>query len=616
SYAWNFGDGGLNAPGQVLQKAYGDNAVTPFTVTLSVTDDENAMSSQPFSVTVNNAIPVLTAVGSQTADEGESLMLTDIAMFSDAGLESGGVFNFAINWGDGSGLDSGMATIDQAGAISIPGPPPVLTPTLGSFDGTHVYAEDGTYTVMLTVTDKDSGVGTAQFDVVVANVAPTVTPAGSQSVNEGATLNLTDIATFIDPEFAGSPGFSYSINWGDGTAVDTGTANVDQAGSAGVPTGGSFDGTHVYADDGVYTVTLSVTDEADDPMKVGETGTGTFQVTVGNVAPSLSPVTPPATLIAGQLLEFTGSFGDVAADADSVDVSLDFGDGVQSRALLSGGTFMLPHVFPTSGTPTVTVTATDKDSGQTQQQFMLTVVAPDIIVQSAVLNGTTATITYEIVEMSPASLELGVFQSIDTDYSAPDADASTPEDSLLDTITLTAPADLTIGTHMLTVNLGAAAADLSLPGSGLPGTDEDHYLLVVADPDDLILEDDADPFDEDNTAVMTGTHHLPGGELVVHTDSGADVISFSGNMLTVNGAMQTIDPMDAPVVRVLTHGGADQFTVSNPSAAAFFAAGDGGDQFTLDFTSGLTGALTLSGGTAPGNDQLILQNGTFTDVSY
>ena len=53
--------------------------------------------------------------------------------------------------------------------------------------------------------------------------------------------------------------FTFTINWGDGTPVDGGTATIDVAGSPGVPTAGSFDGSHTYADNGVYTVTVTVT---------------------------------------------------------------------------------------------------------------------------------------------------------------------------------------------------------------------------------------------------------------------------------------------------------------------------------------------------------------------
>ena len=126
------------------------------------------------------------------------------------------------------------------------------------------------YTVTVTVTDDNGGVSSDTLTVTVSNAAPTLTVVGSQAVNEGAALNLTNIGTFTDPGFDNSlnplPGertetFTYSINWGDGTTTVTGGATVDVAGGAGVLTQGSFDGGHVYADNGTYTVTVIVSDD-------------------------------------------------------------------------------------------------------------------------------------------------------------------------------------------------------------------------------------------------------------------------------------------------------------------------------------------------------------------
>ena len=131
------------------------------------------------------------------------------------------------------------------------------------------------------------------FTVTVDNVAPRSRSSRNQTVDEGALLSLTNIGQFTDPGFnnplnipAARPAetFTYSINWGDGTAADTGAADDRRPGGAGVPTAGSFDGQHTYADNGVYTVTVTVFD--DD----GGTATQTFTVTVGNVTPTLTVV--------------------------------------------------------------------------------------------------------------------------------------------------------------------------------------------------------------------------------------------------------------------------------------------------------------------------------------
>src|SRR6185436_7406849 len=98
--------------------------------------------SKTFEVTVNNVSPQLVVVGNQTVDEGSLLSIPDIGQFSDPGFDNplnvGGEttekFTFAINWGDGTPVDSGDATIDVAGG-------PMLL-TSGSFDGQHIYADN------------------------------------------------------------------------------------------------------------------------------------------------------------------------------------------------------------------------------------------------------------------------------------------------------------------------------------------------------------------------------------------------------------------------------------------------------------------------------------------
>ncbi len=255
-------------------------------------------------LSVNDAALSLVVAPDQTTTEGAQLSITNIGQFTEqAGT---GPFTYTIDWGDGRAVDSGSPT------INVPG-----SPTSGSFEGQHIYADNGVYTVMVTVSDDAGGSDSKTLAVTVNDVAPTLTVAPNQTVNEGSQLSITNIGQFTDPGFDNplnvggetSQTFTYAINWGDGSPVDAGPATIDVHGSAGVLTAGSFNGQHIYADNGVYTVKVTVTDND------GGSDSKTLAVTVNDVAPTLT-VAPNQTVNEGSQLSITniGQFTDPGFD--------------------------------------------------------------------------------------------------------------------------------------------------------------------------------------------------------------------------------------------------------------------------------------------------------------
>jgi PKD repeat protein len=417
TYDINWGDGRDTVTGQAVADTNGSPG-TPstgvfngshtyaddgtYTVTVTIHDDDGGVHVQMFQVTVSNVNPTLVVTPSPTAiNEGGAVSFD--ASFSDPGFdnplnpgaEKAESFTYDINWGDGRDAVTGQAVADTNGS---PG-----TPSSGMFNGSHTYADDGTYTVTVTIHDDDGGVHVQMFVVTVSNVNPTlvVTPSPT-AINEGGSVSID--ASFSDPGFDNplNPGtekaetFTYDVDWGDGRDAVTGQAVADTNGSPGTPSTGMFNGSHTYADDGVYTVTVTIHD--DD----GGVHVQTFEVTVSNVNPTLSVTPSPTSINEGGLVSFDASFSDPGFDnplnpgaekAESFTYDIDWGDGrdvVSGQAVAdtngapgtpSNGMFNGSHTYADDGVYTVTVTIHDDDGGVHVQTFQVTVdnVAPTLV---------------------------------------------------------------------------------------------------------------------------------------------------------------------------------------------------------------------------------------------
>src|SRR5207245_420714 len=161
-----------------------------------------------------------------------------VASFTDANVTAPlidfttGTGGASINWGDGTSATAG--TITQPGGIG----------TAFVVNGGHTYAEEGSYTVTITITDKGGSTVTAKPTAAVADAA--LSASGTAvSATEGISFS-GQVASFTDAnptapltDFTTGMGGA-SINWGDGTSATTGT--VTQSGGAFV-----VSGSHTYA---------------------------------------------------------------------------------------------------------------------------------------------------------------------------------------------------------------------------------------------------------------------------------------------------------------------------------------------------------------------------------
>jgi DNA/RNA endonuclease G (NUC1) len=170
-------------------------------------------------------------------------------------------------------------------------------------------------------------------NIVEAGIKPPLAFAdGPYAGVEGGSVAVSAAAS-VDPN---GTVVSYLWSFGDGT---TSTAPVV---------------THTYTQDGVYAVTLTVTDND------GLTDTTTTTATVTNVAPTVGPF-DGATLLPRETYAAAGSFTDPGADPWTATVS--YGDGSATSSLaLSGTTFALSHTYAVAGTFTVRVRVSDDDT--------------------------------------------------------------------------------------------------------------------------------------------------------------------------------------------------------------------------------------------------------------
>jgi hypothetical protein len=328
----------------------------PATITVSIVHETTTVTAASGAAVTDAA---LQASGQTlTATEGASFSGV-VAAFTDADPKgAAGDYTATITWGD---------HFTSAGNISADGHGGFLV------SGSHTYPEEGGYTIGVSIQDAGGSTALANSAMTVKDPPVMVTPHAVQGV-EGTNTGLVTLATFTDPGGAeAAADYGATITWGDGQ-MSAGT--VSGPDGSGVFT---VEGSHLYAGDGTFSVTVTVS----HATALNATAQGT--ATVSDMAPSVSAASASVSAAENAAATNTGTFADYD---DAVTLSASAGTVTQGGG--TSGTWTWSGTGEEGAPYTVVITATNADgqSATTSFNVSFTDVAPGVAADHAAVIAT------------------------------------------------------------------------------------------------------------------------------------------------------------------------------------------------------------------------------------
>ncbi len=302
AWSWNYGDGSALGSGATVSHTYTQAGDYP--VSLTVTDSDSHTATQVQTLVVGSPPSPQFDVTTSDPVQGSPLALDASASTDpDSGVP---ITSYFWDFGDGT------------------------TDTTATPAETHTYAQPGNYTITLTTTNS-IGLSASVSHVSSVDEAPSAVfapyptqPAAEQTVSFDGS-GSTDPDGVIE---------SWSWNFGDGSPIDTGSNAITS---------------HLYAEAGIYPVTLTVTDSD------GHTASQTQQLTVGSPPVTAFSVTTPDPVQGSPVALDASASSDPDSGVSITSYNWSFGDGTSATTTTPTET----HTYAQSGNYTITLTATN-----------------------------------------------------------------------------------------------------------------------------------------------------------------------------------------------------------------------------------------------------------------
>lgn len=230
----------------------------------------------------------------------------------------------------------------------------------GSFTYTPAPDFNGSVSFTYKASDGLESSSATQVTILVGavNDPPVVEAGPDQQGVEGSSFTFSGSYTDI------------GMRLGDETYQHTNAPTIIWNFGDGQTAEGNLEPTHAYANNGIYQVILTVTDE------LGGIGTDILEVSVTNADPIIDPL-PDLQVASAAPLTVTVTFTDPGW-LDAHTLSIDWGDSDQETVELTAGTFTYDfgHTYLDINIYTVSVTVEDKDNGQDSRTFLINVSTP------------------------------------------------------------------------------------------------------------------------------------------------------------------------------------------------------------------------------------------------